>query len=233
MSLKKPIECIFFDIEGTLNYAPTGHWMFPSSTDNIINIECIYYVPISRFTDAYSTCKNYLEENHLISSMDEEYDRFVTFYKMLDKELPEFELTEDKIKSLAYEKVYNPENDVFFDDVHSTLTELSENYKLGILADSWPSSENVLKNAGLYDLFSHVTLSCHHGKYMPNTDMIEHALSTAGTDPNKTILIDDSKENLSVAKKYGIQPVWFNSKSSKDDDDFITIHTLSEILEYI
>jgi putative hydrolase of the HAD superfamily len=207
--------------------------MFPTNTDNIINIECIYYVPISRFTDAYSKCKKYLEDNHLTSSMEEEYDKFVTFYKMMDEELPEFELTDEKIKALAHERVYNPENEVFFDDVHDTLEKLQKKYKLGILADSWPSSENALKNEGLYDLFSHIILSCHHGKYMPNSSMIKHALGRAEISAEQTILIDDSKENLYEAKKHGMQSILINPRSSKKDDEFLTIHTLSDLLEYV
>ncbi len=233
MKLNKPIKCIFFDIEGTLNYSPSEHWMFPSNTDNIINIECIYYVPISRFTNAYRACKSYLEENHKTATIEQEYEKFIKFYSIMDKELPEFELNKDKIKSLAYEKVYNPENNVFFDDAHHTVKKLSENFKLGIIADSWPSAENSLKNAGLYEFFNCITLSCHRGKYMPDPTMIAQALKLADVNPEETVLIDDSKENLLEAQKFGIQPIWFNSKNPKNDENFLTIHTLSDILEHI
>lgn len=233
MNFSKSIKGIFFDIGETLNYNATTHWMFPQKTEGLINLESLNYIPIKRFNAAYKKCTSFLKKNHFVKTLDEEYECFKTFYTMLADYLPEFEFTKEKIKLIAYDKVYNVENDIFFDDVYDTFSCLSEKYKLGIISDSWPSCENKLKSANLYDFLSSVTLSCHLGVCKPDPKLFEHALELIGLPAEQTILIDDSKENLVRAKEFGMQPVLINTKSKKKDKDFLTIFSVSEILEYV
>ncbi len=233
MNLTKPIKCIFFDIGGTLNYTANGDWMFPQKAESIINFDGMNYISIHRFNIAYTKCINYLNKNHFVKTIDEEYEHFVVFYTMLADYLPEFELTKETAKILAREKVYSCDNDIFFDDVHSTLNSLSENYKLGIISDSWPSCINKLESANLLDLFNCVTLSCHSGVCKPNAAIYERALKSMEFPAEQTVLIDDSKENLIGAQKCGMQPILVNTQNKKKDDDFPTIHSLSEVLALV
>ncbi len=233
MNLTKPINGIFFDIGGTLNYDATGYWMFPKKSESLINLDGIYYVPIKRFNTAYTKCSNYLKKDLPVNTMEEEYERYITFYTMLADYIPEFELTKEKIKLIAHDKVYNVENDIFFDDVPQALKTLSEKYKLGLISDSWPSCEYKLKSADLYGYFTAVSFSCHLGVYKPDARMFEHALDQMGFPANETILIDDARENLEAARAFGIQPVWLNTKSDNKDNSFLTINSISEILQYL
>ena len=231
--LVKSVKGVFFDIGGTLNFNVVGHWLFPQITEALISLECIYCIPIKRFSAAYAKCTEFLSGSRCIKTLEEEFKLFVAFYTMLAGYLPELELTEEKIKLVAHDKVYNTENDVFYDDVHDTLKCLSENYRLGVISDSWPSCEQKLKAAGLYDFLSCVTLSCHLGVCKPDPKMFEHALGSIGLPAAQTVLIDDDRENLEGAQKLGIQPVLINTKSKKKDEDFLTINCVSEILEYL
>lgn len=233
MNLTKPIKGIFFDIGGTLNFNAADHWIFPKITEGLINLDGIYYIPITRFSTAYATCTGFLNSNNCIKTMEEEYELFITFYTMFSEYLPELELTEEKIKLIAHDKVYNTQNDIFFDDVYDTLKHLSKDYKLGIISNSWPSCEHKLKSADLYDFISCVTLSCHLGVFKPDPKMFEHAIESIGLPAGQTLLIDDEKKNLKAAEKFEMQTVLINTRNKNKDDNFATINHLSEILAYL
>ena len=234
MRLTKPIKCFFFDLAGTLCFPATSHWIFPKIAEGLINLESINYIPITRFNTAYNSSIGFLNKNRLAKTTEDEYETFLAFYSILADYLPEFELSSDKVRLIAHDKVYNDENIVFFDDAYDTLNRLSKDYRLGVIADAWPSCIRNLKAANLYDFFSSVTLSCDFGACAPNQAMFEQALSSIdGLCAGESVLVDDSKDNLISAGSFGMQPVLSNTKSKSRDDDFPTIFSLFEIFEHI
>lgn len=62
------------------------------------------------------------------------------------------------------------------------------------------------------DRFDHVTLSCelHHVK--PEPEVYEECLAGIGTEPVRTIFLDDRMENVRGAELLGIQAVQFTSR---------------------
>lgn len=233
INISKPIKGIFFDIGHTLIYPSTGHWMLPKITEDLIDINAIYKMSINEFSSCYQKCMDYLDDNRLIKTIDEECEQFITFYSMLAKFIPKLNLTKENIELIVHDKVFNTDNYIFHDDVYDTLSALKDNYKLGLISDTWPSMENLLKEAKLYDLFDSITFSCYLGVCKPNPKMYEHAIDLINIPAEQTIFIDDHKENLIGAQKLGIQPILINTKNKKKDADFLTIFSLSEIIDYL
>ena len=231
MRQNNQIMGVFFDVGGTLNYNSDENWMFPQKAEGLINLDGIYYIPIKRFNEAYKICRGYLDENKYIKTMEEEYECFKTFYTMMAKYLPEFELDSEKIDILAHDKVYGVESDLFYDDVYDTLEKLSPQYKLGIISDEWPSCENILKAANLHKFFDCIALSCHTGSCKKETAIYLEAIERMGIPASQTMLVDDSKENLLIAKGLGMVPVLINTASKAKDSDMLTIHSISEIFD--
>lgn len=231
--LKKPIKGIFFDIGHTLFHPSTGHWMFPKISENLLDINGIYKMSIVEFSECYKKCIYELNNNRFVSNVNEECEQFRKFYNTLSENVPELNLTNEKIDLIVQDRLNNPDNYIFYEDVHDTLAILKDNYKLGIISDTWPSTESLLKKEGLYDLFDSLTFSCYLGVSKPHPKMYEHALSNINLPAEQTIFIDDLKENLIGAKKLGIQPVLINKKSHKKDKDFPTIFNVAEIINYL
>lgn len=234
MYLHKPIKGIFFDVGWTMNYPASGHWMITKKAYEYIDINIVNSLPKERISKAYEKCMDYLNKNHLLKTEEDEYEQFKIFYTMFSNLLPELKILNKQIEEIAYDKVYNTNNYVFFDDTKTTIDVLSKKYKLGIISDTWPSIERILKSAGLLDYFASKTYSYNLGVYKPNPKMYDHALSILKVPAEETIFIDDSVENLKGAMNFGIQPVLINAKNDEDINiNIIKIKKLSDLLEFL
>ena len=207
MKLTHPIAGIFLDIGWTMLAPASGEWMLTPEFYAQVGRERIAAVPAPRWAAANAACMRFLDENHLVKTEQAEYEQFSVFYRLLGEQLPELGLSGEAIASLAYDKVYNDANYLFYDDVKPALLALKQSYKLGIISDTWPSAKRVLQNAGIYDLFDAVTFSCNLGVYKPHARMYEHALSALGVPPEQTVFVDDAPACLEGAEAHGVQPV--------------------------
>lgn len=233
MELKKPIKGIFFDIGWTMNQ-PKHHWMINEIFFQLVDETTIRQLERKLIEDVLTESMLFLNNNHLVKTVEEEYEQFRTFYGMIAVRIPELKLSSKSIDTLAYDKVYNDKNYIFFDDVIPTLEKLKGKYKLGIISDTWPSVARVLKNAGIYDYFDSITFSCNLGVFKPNSLMYEHAINSIGLLPSETVFIDDSVSCLGGAKEYGIQPVMIKRRKEEQPiSDYTVITSLSEIVDLL
>ena len=220
------IKGIFFDIGYTLCEPVSGDWRFTAKFLTIAGISNLKALPQDRITDAYQKSSEYLNDNHLLKTLEEEYEQNVVSYSMIAGELPELNFTEDDIRDIAYDKTYNMGNYRFYPDVKQTIEQLHAKYKLGIISDTWPSVDNMLKAADINQYFHSLTYSCHLGTCKPDMRMYIDAIDKMGYSPEQTIFIDDSPENLDAAKEIGIMPIlittrekdWEGIKISKPSD---------------
>ena len=225
---------IFLDIGWTLNYPASGQWMIPLKALECMDLNVYNAIPKPRVDDAFSQGMDYLNKNHLVKSESEEFQQFLTFYRLISERLPELELSKEQVESIAYDKVYNDENYLFYDDVKSTIEALGMKYRLGIISDTWPSAKRVLCNYGIYDFFQTITFSCYLGVYKPHPKMYEHALGALGIPAEQTLFVDDSVANLEGAAKHGIFPVLITRKENAEGcDSFTNISKVSELLTYL
>lgn len=130
----------------------------------------------SRVKQAFSLAGAYINSVPLIKTMEEEYKHFTKFYEIIAGELTELNLTEENIKNLARDLVYNAEKYVFYEDVLMIIPQLYSKYKLAVVSDAWPSLKKVFDHAGLSTYFTSFVISSILGVTKPDKKMYLTAL---------------------------------------------------------
>ena len=234
MKLHAPIKGIFFDVGWTLLRPVNEDFFINNKIMEYVDTKLFEAIPQGKKTAAFYRASKYLADNHLVLSEDEELKQFEVFYSMLAEDLPELALTKEQISEIAYSKVYEMGNYIFFDDTVATLEALSGKYKLGVISDTWPSIEQMLCHGNIEHFFETKTFSCFLGTYKPDKGMYLHALEQMKLPPEQTVFIDDSVENLEGAEKCGIQPVLITAKpDAESSDKYPSIKKLSKLLELL
>ncbi|MDD4493467.1 MAG: HAD-IA family hydrolase, partial [Eubacteriales bacterium] len=136
-------------------------------------------------------------------------------------------------------------NYIFFDKSKETLLKLKEKYKLGIISDTWPSADRILRSGGVEELFDTKTYSCHLGTWKPDAKMYLHALEQMGLPPEQTVFVDDWEPNLDGAAACGIKPVLIKTRSDAlipgqrfaentiDNGKYLSINAIEELPELL
>lgn len=104
------IKGIFFDIGYTLCKPKNGNWRLTDKFYEYIKYDVFMNVSEQRIIDALKKSSKYLDENHLLSSLDEEYQQNIIAYSIIAKELPELGLSRYSIENIAYDRTYNMDN---------------------------------------------------------------------------------------------------------------------------
>ena len=225
----KDKKVIFFDVGYTLDYPLSGDWMFTKKFYELVDDKLNKYSS-DEIQRAKSKSLEYLEKNHLVQTVEEEYCQFIHFYSEISRNL-ELDLTEAKIKEIAYDRTYNMDNYIVYPDAEKVLKVLNKSYKLGIISDTWPSIDRQLCSIGVADYFSTYTYSCFLGTFKPDEKMYRDALGKCGVPAKATVFIDDSLKNLEGAEKLGITPILIAANPASDiDSPYLKIHFLSELL---
>ncbi len=223
-------KVIFFDVGYTLDYPASGDWMFTKKFYELAGNKLNKHSP-EKIQKAIQNGVDYLDKNHLIKSVEEEYRQFVQFYSAISENLT-LELTKEEINTIAYDRTYNTKNYIAYPDIKEVLETLSKSFKLGIISDTWPSIEQQLESIGVRDYFSFCTYSCFLGVFKPDKRMYLDALCKCGCKAEETVFIDDSLDNLAGAAKQGITPVLIAANPASDiDSPYLKIHSLTELLK--
>lgn len=205
--IKKNIKVILFDSGRVLNAPKTGHWFIPPRFFKYVDPHIYRSISAKKRYEAFQLAEQYIKEQHLIESVEQEYVCFTTFYRILADHLPELHLDRSAIENVAHDLVYNPDKYVFFPDVKEAVEILCKKYRLGIISDAWPSLENVFEHAGLRDSFSAFVISSKLGVFKPNEKMYRAALNELQVSPADSIFIDDNPKNCIGAAQLGITPI--------------------------
>ena len=222
-------KVIFFDVGYTLDYPASGDWMFTKKFYEIVGDR------LNRFTSeaiqrARELSLEYLEHNHLVKSIEEEYQQFVRFYSDISQHL-NLTLTAEEVHIIAHDHTNNMDNYIAYPDAKEVLEALSKSYKLGIISDTWPSIEKQLCSIGVRDYFSFRTYSCSLGTFKPDEILYKDALDKCGCRAEETVFIDDSVRNLEGAAKLGITPILIAANPASDiETPYMKIHSLIELL---
>ena len=143
-------------------------------------------------------------------------------------------MTKKQISEIVRLRMYDMSNFTFFDDTVETLDMLRGRYRLGVISDTWPHLERVLKYGGIADYFDAKTYSCYLGVGKPHERMYSHALEQMDLPPEQTVFIDDCEENLEGAAKCGIQPVLITANPDGiNSGKYPSIGRLSELAKLL
>lgn len=224
------IKAILFDSGRVLNSPRTGHWFMPPNFYTFVDRKKFDDIDINYIENAFSKGMEYLNDNPLILTEEEEFNHFVEFYGIFSRELPALELSKNDIVEIAKDTVYNDEKFYFHDDVFEVIPQLSQRYKLGVVSDTWPSLDRVFRNVGLRDYFSAFIMSSVLGVVKPNEMMFNTALVELDIRPEEALFIDDNIKNVKGASKLGINSIlMLRDENYKIDTEFLYINNLRDL----
>lgn len=230
IELLKRKKVIFFDVGYTLDYPSSGDWIFTEKFHEVAGKRAAQYT-FEEMQRASEVPLEYLDKNHLVMSVEEQYGQYVYLYSEISKNLA-LGLTQEEVNAIAYDQTYNVANVTAYPDAEYVLDVLSRSFKLGIISDTWPSLDMRLQAMGIRKYFSFFTYSCFLGTFKPDRRMYEDALSKCGCRAEETVFIDDSVKNLDGAASLGITPILIAANPASDiETQYLKIHTLSELLQ--
>lgn len=206
------IKGVFLDLGWTLFRPVHNDWFINQKMLEFVSLDTIMNLPRQKRTDAFDKGIKYLDDCHLLTTEQEEIKQFAGFYRIIAAELPELGITAEQTDEIAEFKVYDTSNYIFFEKSKETILKLREKYKLGIISDTWPSADRILRSGGLEGLFDTKTYSCCLGAWKPDKKMYEHALKQMKLPPEQTVFVDDWEPNLDGAAVCGINPILIKTR---------------------
>ncbi|NLE26955.1 MAG: HAD-IA family hydrolase [Clostridiaceae bacterium] len=208
------IKGVFLDLGWTLFRPVNSDWFINQKVLEFTTLDTIKSLPQDKRTSVFDKALKYLDDHHRLTTEDEEIEQFTQFYTIIATELPELGINAEQAERIAAFKVFDTSNYVFFDNVKETLLRLKQKYKLGVISDTWPSADRILRRGGVEDLFDTKTYSCHLGTWKPDKRMYLHALEQMGLRPEETVFVDDWEGNLDGAAQCGIRPILIRSRGA-------------------
>ncbi len=83
-----------------------------------------------------------------------------------------------------------------------------------MLSDIHPLGARLNRQAGHYDLFDPVVLSCEVGMSKPGEEIFVHLLEELELAPHECLFIDDRSNNIQAADSLGIHTIQFTGKEA-------------------
>ena len=124
-------------------------------------------------------------------------------------------------------------------DTVSTLQELNQLCRLGIITNAWPYLESLLRVLGIWEYFQSVIISAQVGLSKPNPAIYELALRQLCVGAHESLFIDDLAANVLAAERSGLTGLWLVRTPSKATSippayrGLTQISSLNEVLPFV
>ena len=222
-------KVIFFDVGYTLDKPASGDWMFTGKFLEMAGGKLKQHSS-AQIAKAREAGLRFLEQNHLVTSVEAECRQFFRYYSIISEQLG-LGLSESEREQAARDRACNMANYIPYPGIKEVLATLSKTHRLGIISDTWPSIEQQLEYIGVSGFFSFRTYSCYVGVFKPDRRMFIDALDKCGAPPEETVFIDDSLRNLEGAAALGITPILIAANPEADAETaYLKIHDLRELI---
>ena len=229
LNLLKDKEVIFFDVGYTLDAPASGDWMFTRKFLELAG-EKLKQRTAADVQRARDTGLRFLEQDHLIQTVEAEIRNFFGYYSMISEQL-DLGLTEEERNQIARDRACNMGNYIPYPGIGEVLDTLSKTHQLGIISDTWPSIEPQLEHIGVSQYLSFCTFSCYVGVFKPDKRIYLDALNKCGVPAEKTVFIDDAVRNLDGAAALGITPILIAANPASDvETSYTKIRDLRELI---
>ena len=229
LNLLKDKEVIFFDVGYTLDAPASGDWMFTRKFLELAG-EKLKQRTAADIRRARDTGLRFLEQDHLIQTVEAEIRNFFGYYSIISEQL-DLGLTEEERNQIARDRACNMGNYIPYPGIGEVLDTLSKTHQLGIISDTWPSIEPQLEHIGVSQYLSFCTFSCYVGVFKPDKRIYLDALNKCGVPAEKTVFIDDAVRNLDGAAVLGITPVLIAANPASDvETSYTKIRDLRELI---
>ena len=201
------IKAILFDSGRVLNYPSTGHWFITPNFWQYVDKTKFDNINKDKIFIAFRKADEYIMSKKSIITKEEELSHFIKLYEVFSENLPELQLTEENITSVANDLVFNASKYTFYDDALNAISKYHKKYKLAIVSDAWPSLLDVYDKNGLTHYFDAIVISSLIGTTKPDPKMYLTALRELNIEPQEAVFVDDSLKNCFGAIEVGINAV--------------------------
>lgn len=178
--------------------------------------------------NAISNNKQILDKQ--ITSFEEEYSMFIEFYSKVLLECGYTKIKSDTVKKIAYNRTYENDKYLPYDNIKEELERLASKYILLLLTDNWPDVFIFLKEYGISDLFSKIYVSSVYGQLKKDGDFFDNPIRDFNIKNNEDIFIDDNETLLEVASSKGFEVRLMDREGKLKNSKFKIINNLSSIL---
>ena len=136
---------------------------------------------------------------------------------------------------------WNSDDEFVYPEAENCLCELSEHYKIGIIANQNLGSEERLEKLGLLKYIDLVIASAEEGVAKPDLRIFQIALDRANCKPEKALMVGDRIDNDIVpANKIGMKTIWIKQgfgkycelKTEIEQPDY-TVESLNELISIL
>ena len=227
------IKGVLFDSGDTLVRPLAGSWWPKQPLIDAFKEHGIDHADMTRLDDAVALAVQYLDDNHSLTTEEEERRQFRTAYTILIETLgvrsPAEGLIADLL-SLLEEAV----DLVLFPDTRRVLDDLSgRGIKLGIVSDNWPSLDRRYRQLGLRRYFDAFAISALVGCWKPCERIYMTAISELGLPPESLMFVDDWPENVAAAECLGLKGVVISRYGETPETDLPVVTGLDEVVAMI
>lgn len=167
--------------------------------------------------------------NGKVVTTEEEYKLLIEFYKNVLENVG-YKESEDCVKSIAYDFVYNDSKYELYDDVVEQLQQLSNEYTLIILSDNWPCLYEYMKKKDIEKYFEKVYVSSVYGELKRDGLFFNHPIEEFNIGKGEALFIDDNESLLDVAVTKGLDVKLMDRDKKVSNSKYEIVHNLSEIV---
>ncbi len=217
--MNKLIRCILIDLDGTLiNSGPdlidSLNFVLKKQNLQIVKSDVIGSLVGGGAASMIEKAYRYLNLDLPQNKMGEMINDFLDFYyKNCD------------MKSHLYSTVYN------------TLEILKPKFKIALCTNKKQYiSEKILKSFKIDGFFDYVLGSSPNLKLKPNTDMLEHCLKKCNANPESSVMIGDSSNDIIPAKQLSMKSIFvsygYGVQSESKEADYV-VDSFKKVIEVI
>ena len=225
------LTTIALDYGNVLARPSSGNWFLPANLPELLGLRNMMKMMSGAqiLKENTQKAKDFLDEHHLLRTVEEEFEQFKAFYKIMFDGVGMKDM--DRIAGdLARHAVYNENKVVFYDDVLPGLQALKARWRVVVISDTWPSLKNTLEAAGVSPLLDDTVLSCDYGhRKSDGGKLFQSAIEHHGVVPEQCLFVDDSAENLTCAQPLGFRTAQMDRDGKIEASDYPLVHTLGEV----
>lgn len=164
-----------------------------------------------------------------ILTLEEEYKMHLDYYDYILSNINYPNYTKSISEKIAYDRTYNYDKYILYDNIDEELKSLKEKYKLIVLSDNWPSGIEYLKHHNLFDYFEKVYVSSIYGVEKKDIVFFDYPINDFNIRPGEALFIDDNETNLDIAKEKGLDVLLMDRTKEIKESKYRIITDLSNI----
>lgn len=224
------IKVVLFDSGHTLMKPLNDEWFPCWKFDDILRQ---YGYPASNrdtMSVALEAGSAYLENNHDVQNIEEEFEQFSCYYRIVLNELninPQDDLVGDLATAMVHHPNFEPyaETRDVLDQLHARAI------PMGVITDAWPSAATKMTQLGFNDYFRTIVISSIERCTKPHPDIFAAAMRSFDASPDEVMFIDDSADIVNETRKLGFHALLIDR--SHRGRSVGVIRDLRDLLDFI